>query len=93
MTIELVDMAASDTRQSAEIVDFPPSPTLRPDQAVGTCMKTRWTQFLGIGITEAGDFEVVNSDMTAERALWLVKWAERWAMGLDEQEVEEMRKA
>jgi hypothetical protein len=88
MTIELVDMAASDTRPSAEIVDFPPSPTLRPDQAVGTCMKTRWTQFLGIGITEAGDFEVVNSDMTAERALWLVKWAERWAMGLDEMEVE-----
>ena len=34
-------------------------------------MKTRWTQFLGIGITEEGEFEVVNSDMTAERALWL----------------------
>jgi len=31
---------------------------------------------------------VVNSDMTAERALWLVKWAERWAMGLDEVESE-----
>jgi len=72
----------------AEIVDFPPSATLRPEQAVGTCMKTRWTQFLGIGITEGGDFEVVNSDMTAERALWLVKWAERWAMGLDEVETE-----
>jgi hypothetical protein len=85
MTIEI-----EGTTHMAEIVDFPPRPTLRPEQAVGTCQKTRWSQFLGIGITEAGEFEVVNSDMTAERALWLVKWAERWAMGLDEvEEVEE----
>lgn len=71
-----------------EIIDFPASGNLRPEQAVGTCQKTRWNQFLGIGITEEGEFEVVNSDMTAERALWLVKWAERWAMGLDEVESE-----
>jgi hypothetical protein len=74
------------TGHMAEIIDFPPRPTLRPEQAVGSCQKTRWSQFLGIGITEAGEFEVVNSDMTAERALWLVKWTERWAMGLDEVE-------
>lgn len=61
---------------------------LRPDGAIELCRRTGWKQFLGIGITEEGEFEVVNSDMTAERALWLVKWAERWAMGLDEAEVE-----
>lgn len=78
--------AEGDEGQGATVVDFPPRPTLRPEQAVGMCRKTRWSQFLGIGITEEGEFEVVNSDMTAERALWLVKWAERWAMGLDEAE-------
>ena len=89
MTIE-TPVELTGEKRMAEIVDFPPRPTLRPEQAVGTCQKTRWQQFLGIGITEEGEFEVVNSDMTAERALWLVKWAERWAMGLDEvEEIEE----
>ena len=70
------------------LIQFPLSPTMRPEQAIGTCSETRWTHFLGIGLTEAGEFEVVNSDMTAERALWLIKWAERWALGLDDVEVE-----
>jgi hypothetical protein len=56
---------------------------------MGNCARTQWDQFIGLGITEAGEFEIVNSDMTAERALWLIEWAKRWAMGLDE--VEELR--
>ena len=56
---------------------------LAPEKAIGACLNTSWTSFLGIGITEEGNFEVVNSEMTAERALWLIKWAERWAMCLD----------
>jgi hypothetical protein len=31
---------------------------------------------------------VINSEMTAERALWLIEWAKRWALGLDEEELE-----
>ncbi len=71
-----------------QIVDFPPSSSLRPEQAIGNCAKMKWSQFLGIGLTEDGEFEVINSDMTAERALWLVAWAERWALGLDDTEDE-----
>ena len=33
-----------------------------------------------------GEFEVINSEMTAERALWLIEWAKRWAMGLEIEE-------
>jgi hypothetical protein len=72
-----------------QIVEFPPSSSLRPEQVIGNCSRTQWSQFIGLGITEAGEFEIVNSDMTAERALWLIEWAKRWALGLDE--VEEAR--
>jgi hypothetical protein len=40
-----------------------------------------WRDFVGIGVTGAGEFQVVCSEMTAERALWLIEWAKRWAMG------------
>ena len=43
-------------------------------------------QVLVVGFTDDGDFEVVNSDMTAERALWLLEWGKRWALGVDEDE-------
>lgn len=70
----------------AQLVDFPPSDTLRPEQAVGEVAKVKWEQFIGLGVTEDGDFEVVNSEMSAERALWLLEWGRRWALGLDETE-------
>ncbi len=70
----------------AKVVDFPPSETLRPQQAIGEVAKVDWEQFIGLGVTAAGEFEVVNSEMTAERALWLIEWARRWALGLDEEE-------
>ena len=40
-----------------------------------------WRDFVVVGITGAGEFQVVCSEMTAERALWLIEWAKRWAMG------------
>jgi hypothetical protein len=67
----------------AAIVDFPPAETLRPDQAIGELGKLAWDEVIGIGVTAAGEFEVINSAMTAERALWLIEWARRWAMGLE----------
>jgi len=72
-----------------EIIDFPTTETLRPAQAVAACAKVAWTDFVGFGLTEDGDFEIINSDMTAERALWLAEWARRWALGLDDDIVEE----
>ncbi len=73
---KLISLAASDS--------FPPEASMRPEQAIQNCAKTKWQQFLGIGLTEEGELEIINSDMTAERALWLIAWAERWALGLDD---------
>lgn len=70
----------------ATVVDFPPSETLRPEQAIGEIAKTKWEQFIGLGVTADGDFEVINSEMSAERALWLLEWGRRWALGLDDEE-------
>jgi len=70
----------------ALVIDLPPSETLRPDQAVGELAKLDWQEVIGIGITREGEFEVINSEMTAERALWLIEWAKRWAMGLEVEE-------
>jgi len=70
----------------ALVIDLPPSETLRPDQAVGELAKLEWQEVIGIGITREGEFEVINSEMTAERALWLIEWAKRWAMGLEVEE-------
>ena len=70
----------------ASVVDFPISDSLRPEQVVGEIVKSQWKQLLAIGVTADGDFEVINSEMSAERALWLLEWGKRWAMGLDEGE-------
>ena len=70
----------------ALVIDLPPSETLRPDHAVGELAKLEWQEVIGIGITAEGEFEVINSEMTAERALWLIEWAKRWAMGLEVEE-------
>src|SRR6266404_127618 len=67
----------------APVIDLPPAETLRPDQAIGELGKVAWDEVIGIGVTVEGEFEVINSAMTAERALWLIEWAKRWAMGLE----------
>ena len=84
----MISNSSTGVPATGNTVDFPIGTTLRPEQAIETCQKASWTDFLGIGITEQGEFEVVNSDMTAERALWIIKWAERWALGLDDAVVE-----
>ncbi|MEX2295839.1 MAG: hypothetical protein WD715_00370 [Dongiaceae bacterium] len=68
----------------SKVVDFPISDSLRPEQVAGAVAKRRWESLIGVGITEDGDFEAICSDMTAERALWIVEWARQWALGLDE---------
>lgn len=73
----------------AKVVDFPISDNLRPEQVVGALAKRDWESLIGVGITVHGDLEVLNSDMTAERALWIVEWARQWALGLDEDEDDE----
>jgi hypothetical protein len=72
------------TRMSGHVIDFPLSETLLPDQATAEISKVAWQEVIGLGVTETGEFEVINSEMSAERALWLIEWARRWALGLDE---------
>ncbi|HEX2581246.1 MAG TPA: hypothetical protein VHL08_04650 [Dongiaceae bacterium] len=69
----------------ADIVDFPVTDSLKPEQALAIAAKQQWQQFIGLGFTADGEMEIINSEMTAERALWLLSWAKRWAMGLDEE--------
>jgi hypothetical protein len=73
---------------SPSVVDFPLSDTLKPEQATAEIAKVEWEDVIGLGVTADGAFEVINSEMTAERALWLIEWAKRWALGLDEEELE-----
>ncbi len=40
-----------------------------------------WRDFVVVGVTGTGEFQVVCSEMTAERALWLIEWGKCWAMG------------
>jgi hypothetical protein len=75
-------------RMSSPVVDFPLSDTLKPEQATAEIAKVEWEDVIGLGVTADGAFEVINSEMTAERALWLIEWAKRWALGLDEEELE-----
>jgi hypothetical protein len=72
------------TRMNGSVIDFPLSETLLPDQATAEISKVAWQEVIGLGVTETGEFEVINSEMSAERALWLIEWARRWALGLDE---------
>jgi hypothetical protein len=67
------------------VIDFPLSATLVPDQATAEIAKVDWLEVIGLGVTRDGEFEVINSEMSAERALWLIEWARRWALGLDEE--------
>jgi hypothetical protein len=69
---------------SGQVIDFPIAQTLRPAQAIGEAAKVAWGQVVVVGMTAAGDLQVINSDMTAERALWLLEWGRRWALGVDE---------
>ena len=69
---------------SGRVVDFPIAGTLRPEQALAEAAKVAWTEVLALGLTEAGEFQVINSALSAERALWLCEWGRRWALGLDD---------
>ena len=68
------------------VIDFPIAQTLRPEQAIGEAAKLPWSEVVTLGLTEGGDFQVINSDMTADRALWLLEWGKRWALGVDDEE-------
>lgn len=71
---------------NASVVDFPLSETLKPAQATAEIGKVEWQEVIGLGVTRDGEFEVINSEMTSERALWLIEWARRWALGLEDEE-------
>ncbi len=70
----------------ASVVDFPLSETLKPEQAIAEMAKSDWQQVIGLGVNAEGEFQVINSEMSAERALWLLEWGKRWAMGLETEE-------
>lgn len=65
------------------LIPFPHPQQMEPQDVVEEIGKTDWQQIISLGVTRSGEFEIVNSEMSAERALWLLEWAKRWAMGLE----------
>jgi hypothetical protein len=65
-----------------EIVALPAVDSMTAGEAVGQIAGAGWRQVIGIGVTAGGSLEIINSNMSAERALWLTEWARRWALGL-----------
>lgn len=65
-----------------EIVALPASGSMTAGEAAGQIAGAGWRQVIGIGVTADGSLEIINSNMSAERALWLTEWARRWALGL-----------
>lgn len=65
-----------------EVVALPASESMTTTEAIGQMSGAGWRQVIGIGVTADGNLEIINSNMSAERALWLTEWARRWALGL-----------
>jgi hypothetical protein len=65
-----------------EIVALPAADSMTAGEASGQIAGAGWRQVIGIGVTADGSLEIINSNMSAERALWLTEWARRWALGL-----------
>jgi hypothetical protein len=65
-----------------DIVALPVKENMTTGEAIGQMAGAGWRQVIGIGVTADGSLEIINSNMSAERALWLTEWARRWALGL-----------
>jgi len=63
-----------------KIIEFPLTDSLKPAQVLAAAQKTRWHQCLVIGLTEEGGYQIINSEMACERAIWLIEWAKKWAL-------------
>jgi len=70
-----------------EIVALPAADGMTAGEASGQIAGAGWRQVIGIGVTAEGSLEIINSNMSAERALWLTEWARRWALGLIDDEI------
>jgi len=70
-----------------EIVALPVVDGMTAGEAAGQIVGAGWRQVIGIGVTVDGNLEIINSNMNAERALWLTEWARRWALGLIDGEI------
>jgi hypothetical protein len=56
---------------AALVIHLPPLEALHSGHAIGELGKLAWDEAIGTGVTVDGDFEIINSAMTAERALWV----------------------
>lgn len=65
---------------SEKIIEFPITDSLRPEQALAIAQKTPWQQCLIIGLNDEGGYQIINSEMPCERAVWLLEWAKKWAL-------------
>ncbi|HNQ98347.1 MAG TPA: hypothetical protein PKN52_00025 [Trueperaceae bacterium] len=67
------------------VVEMPRSDHLRPEQALAEASKTDWDEVIVIGIDKSGAFDMVNSEISLERALFLLEWARRYCWSSTEE--------
>ena len=65
-----------------DVVALPAIDSMTAGEAIGQMSGAGWRQVIGIGVSGDGNLEIINSNMSAERGLWLTEWARRWALGL-----------
>jgi hypothetical protein len=68
---------------AALVIHLPALETFHSDLAVGELGKLARDEVIGIGVTVDGDFEVISSAMTAERALWVHRMGQALGDGLE----------
>lgn len=63
-----------------DVHQLDPTNTMKPEQALAHAAKREWDDVLVCGYDPDGSFCVVSSHMTCQRALWLAKLLEKFAM-------------
>lgn len=61
-------------------MDFPPTTTMTPAQALAHAEAKGMTEVLIIGYDREGEFTTLSSRMTRADALWLIECARLWAL-------------
>lgn len=70
---------------TAELIELPAHERMTPEQCLAVCAREPWERVIVVGYQEGrGDVVLRSSGMTREQALWIVEWARRHALGLDE---------
>lgn len=64
----------------SNVVHFPPSETMNPEQALATAAKIEFSDVLILGYDSDGNFNILSSHMSRAESLFLVEASKEWIM-------------